>query len=98
MLIEIRKLYNILINQYFTNKFFNLNKNKILIFLVSKSSNKSNIKYIFQKLFKININFINIINIKGKKIKYKNITGQRKHLKKAIKYFNKKYKFNYDNS
>ena len=75
-------LYDKIISPLVTEKSTNLSEQNKIIFKVHKSANKKNIKNNIEKIFKVNITKINIINkqnrtklTRGKKIK---ISGYKK--------------------
>ena len=77
-------LYDKIISPFVTEKSTNLSEQNKVIFKVPSSANKKNLKNNIEKLFKVNVTKINIINkqnrtklTRGKKIK---VSG----LKKAI--------------
>jgi len=77
--------YNVLKGQYSTEKAVMLaDKFSSITFEVSKSSNKYDIKHVVEKLFNVVVRSVKIINVKGKKIKFKTFVGKKKDWKKAI--------------
>ena len=71
-------LYDKIISPVVTEKSTNLSEQNKIVFKVPKSSNKSSLKKIIEKIFKVNVVKINIINkqnrikvTRGKKVKVK---------------------------
>ena len=82
--IEKIHLYNKILSPLLTEKSTNLSGENKIVFKVLKSANKKNLKNNIEKIFKVNVTKINIINKKtlikstrGKKVK-------KKGFKKAI--------------
>ena len=77
--------YSIIYSKYVTEKSVDIsNKYKFITFKVSVCSNKYDIKYAVEKIFNIKVISVNIINIKGKEVKFKNNIGKRKNWKKSM--------------
>lgn len=95
-MIKSKYLYNILMGQYSTEKSVMLaEKHKSITFKVTKSSNKYDIKYAVEKLFNVLVSSVRIINVKGKKIRFKNKIGKKSDWKKAIVILKKGYDINF---
>ena len=69
-------LYDKILSPVVTEKSTNLSEHNKIVFKVPSNSNKSNIKKNIEKIFKVNVTKINIINkkkrvkqIRGKKVK-----------------------------
>ena len=69
-------LYDKILSPFVTEKSTNLSEQNKIIFKVSNKTNKINLKKNIEKIFKVNVTKINIINkqprkkiIKGKKVK-----------------------------
>lgn len=93
---KLKNIYNILQGQYSTEKAVMLaEKHKNITFKVSSESNKYNIKHAVEKLFNVSVSSINIINVKGKKVRFKNTIGKRKCWKKAIVILKKGHDINF---
>jgi len=91
-MINNKNIYTILEGKYSTEKTVNLaDKNNSITFLVSTYSNKYDIKHAVENLFKVSVLSINIMNMKGKKIRYKSFIGKKKNWKKAIVKLKKGY-------
>ena len=77
-------LYDKIISPHITEKSTNLSEQNKIIFKVPKEANKNNLKKSIEKIFKVNVTKINIIN---KKSKIKQTRGRKvkvKGFKKAI--------------
>ena len=53
-------------------------------FRISKNCSKNDIKSLVKKIFNVEVGKVNIMNVKGKRKKFKGIFGVRKSYKKAI--------------
>ncbi len=77
-------LYDKIISPHITEKSTNLSEQNKIIFKVPSKANKVNLKKNIEKIFKVNVTKINIIN---KKTKIKNARGRKVRVsgfKKAI--------------
>ena len=77
-------LYDKIISPHITEKSTNLSEQNKIIFKVPKGANKNNLKKSIEKIFKVNVTKINIIN---KKSKIKQTRGRKVKVsgfKKAI--------------
>ena len=77
-------LYDKIISPHITEKSTNLSEQNKIIFKVPSNANKVNLKKNIEKIFKVNVTKINIIN---KKSKIKNARGRKVRVsgfKKAI--------------
>jgi large subunit ribosomal protein L23 len=77
-------LYDKIISHHITEKSTNLSEQNKIIFKVPSKANKLNLKKNIEKIFKVNVTKINIIN---KKSKIKNARGRKVRVsgfKKAI--------------
>lgn len=89
--------YKILKQQKISEKTLKiLEKTKYITFKVHTSSNKKNIKNAIEKIFKVKVMSINIINVKGKRKKFKNTIGKRSNFKKAMIKLKKGYEINFN--
>lgn len=89
--------YKILNQQKISEKTLRISeKTKYITFKVSKFSNKKSIKNAIEKIFKVKVMSINIINVKGKIKKFKNIIGKRSNFKKAMIKLKKGYEINFN--
>ena len=77
-------LYDKIISPLVTEKSTNLSEQNKIIFKVNSKANKKNLKTNIEKIFKVNVIKVNIIN---KKMRYKTTRGKKvkvKGFKKAI--------------
>lgn len=82
--IERSYLYNILSNPLITEKISNMGEYNHYAFKVSKDANKIEIAESFEASYGIKPRKVNIINMKGKKVRFGMHEGKRKDWKKAI--------------
>ena len=82
--IDFNKSYKTIIKPIVTEKATKLSEFNKVVFLVSESSNKLEIRYAVEKIFSVKVNSVNIIKIKGKSKRFKGIMGKRNDIKKAI--------------
>ncbi|MFH1713301.1 MAG: 50S ribosomal protein L23 [Candidatus Jacksonbacteria bacterium] len=80
----IGRLADVLIKPIVTEKSTNLSGQNKYVFLVNNRANKNQIIAAIKAVYQIKPTLINIINKKGKKVKFGKIQGQRKDIKKAI--------------
>ncbi len=81
---SIGKLADVLIKPIVTEKSTNLSGQNKYVFAVQPRANKNQIAAAIKAAYQIKPLQINIINNKGKKVKFGKIQGQRKDIKKAI--------------
>ncbi len=67
-----------------TEKSTNLNQYNQYSFIVSKNSNSNEIKQAIEKIFKVKVEKINTLVVRGKLKSFKGDTGYKKDFKKAI--------------
>ena len=67
-----------------TEKSTNLNQFNQYSFVVSKDSNVNEIKHAIEKIFKVKVIKVNTSILRGKLKNFKNVSGYRKDIKKAI--------------
>ena len=82
--IDLNKSYKTIMKPVITEKATRLSEFNKVVFLVSESSNKLEVKYSIEKIFSVKVRSVNIINIKGKSKRFKGIMGKRNDIKKAI--------------
>tara|TARA_B100002051_G_scaffold179877_1_gene170369 strand:- start:1771 stop:2100 length:330 start_codon:yes stop_codon:yes gene_type:complete len=82
--IDLNKSYKTILKPVITEKATKLSEFNKVVFLVSESSNKLEVKYSIEKIFSVKVRSVNIINIKGKSKRFKGIMGKRNDIKKAI--------------
>ena len=83
-------LYDKIISPLITEKSTNLSEHNKIIFKVNKKANKKNLKLNIEKIFKVNVTKVNIINkknririVRGKKVKVKGFKKAIVTLKKG---------------
>ena len=82
--VDLNKSYKIILKPIVTEKATRLSEFNKVVFLVSESSNKLEIKYAVEKIFSVKVSSVNTIKIKGKSKRFKGIMGKRNDIKKAI--------------
>ncbi|HFL8824193.1 MAG TPA: 50S ribosomal protein L23 [Candidatus Azoamicus sp. OHIO1] len=88
--------YNILTGQHSTEKSVMLtDKYRSITFVIPNRVNKNDVKYAVEKIFGVIVLSVGIINVKGKKVRFKNIIGKSKSFKKAIVTLKKGYNINF---
>ena len=83
-LISSEKIYSILKKPITTEKSTNLQQFNQYTFLVSKETNRNEIKQAIEKIFKVKVTKINTSIIRGKAKSFKGNFGFRNDTKKAI--------------
>ena len=77
-------LYDKIISPVITEKSTNLSEQNKIIFKINKNANKKNIKKNIEKIFKVNVIKVNIVNLKSKiKLKQGKLS-KKSGYKKAI--------------
>ena len=64
--IDLNKSYKTILKPVITEKATRLSEFNKVVFIVSESSNKLEIKYAVEKIFSVKVNSVNVIKIKGK--------------------------------
>ena len=59
-------------------------KYKQFTFKVLKNSNKAEIKQAVEQMFNVKVRSVSVVNVKGKKKRFKQLNGQRSDWKKAF--------------
>ena len=77
-------IYNIIKNPIVTEKTTKISENNQFVFKVDIDSSKESIKLAIEKIFKVKVERINTIRIKGKQKIFKGTKGKRSDYKKAI--------------
>lgn len=78
------KLYDLIKKPLITEKTTSLSQNNQVVFQVDQTANKYDIKQAVETIFKVKVDAVNTINVKGKTKRFKGFVGQRKSYKKAI--------------
>lgn len=76
--------YDLIKTPIITEKSTALSEQNKYTFEVSKFAEKSSIKVAIEKIFEVKVEKVNILNIKGKKKRFKGIWGRQSDVKKAI--------------
>tara|TARA_Y100001970_G_C13885606_1_gene676051 strand:- start:97 stop:414 length:318 start_codon:yes stop_codon:yes gene_type:complete len=76
--------FSIIQSPIMTEKSTNLNQYNQYSFIVSKNSNSNEIKQAIEKIFKVKVEKINTLVVRGKLKSFKGDTGYKKDFKKAI--------------
>tara|TARA_Y100000996_G_C22275895_1_gene541935 strand:+ start:278 stop:595 length:318 start_codon:yes stop_codon:yes gene_type:complete len=76
--------FSIIQSPIMTEKSTNLNQYNKYSFIVSKNSNSNEIKQAIEKIFKVKVEKINTLVVRGKLKTFKGDTGYKKDFKKAI--------------
>ena len=82
--IDLNKSYKVILSPIVTEKATRLSEFNKVVFSVSLSSNKAEIKKAVEKIFSVKVSSVNVVNIKGKVKRFKGILGKRNNIKKAI--------------
>jgi len=78
------RLFKVLLSPRFTEKSTRISESSNqYVFKVTTDSNKSEIKSAVEQLFKVNVESVRIINVKGKSKTFKLRAGKRNDWKKA---------------
>lgn len=78
------KLYDLIKKPLITEKSTSLSQNNQIVFEVDQTANKYDIKQAIEVIFKVKVEAVNTMNVKGKTKKFRGFIGQRKSYKKAI--------------
>ena len=78
------KAFNVILKPVVTEKSTILSENNQIVFLVNLNSNKIDIKKSIELIYKVKVNSVNIIRVKGKTKVFKGKVGKRSNYKKAI--------------
>jgi large subunit ribosomal protein L23 len=78
------KLYKIVLKPIITEKSNAEMANNKYTFEVLKNANKTEIKSAIEKIYKVNVDKINTVNCKGKKVRWGKVSGKKSDWKKAI--------------
>ena len=76
-------LYDKILSPIVTEKSTNLSEQNKIVFKVPNSSSKTNLKKNIEKIFKVNVTKINIINKQSKKKNYKRKKSKGSRLQKS---------------
>ncbi|WP_022670816.1 50S ribosomal protein L23 [Hippea alviniae] len=76
--------WSILKERVISEKAFIAQEDGKYVFVVDKNANKPEIKKAIEELFGVEVEKVNIINVKGKRKVFRGIKGKRPSYKKAI--------------
>jgi large subunit ribosomal protein L23 len=76
--------YDVIVCPIITEKATALSENNQVVFKVTKTATKPQIKAAVEKLFDVKVKSVNTMNTEGKKKVFKGRRGQRSDVKKAI--------------
>ena len=79
-----KNLYDIIKFPVVTEKSTKISENNQFVFKVAIDTSKSEIKKAIEKVFKVKVEAINTIKIKGKRKIFKGTKGKRSDFKKAV--------------
>lgn len=79
-----RDAYKVIVRPLITEKAANLGSENKYVFAVNINANKIEIAKAVNEVYGIKPVRVNIISVKGKKVRYGRIIGQRKNWKKAV--------------
>ncbi|MDR1616367.1 MAG: 50S ribosomal protein L23 [Syntrophomonadaceae bacterium] len=79
-----RDLRDVIIRPLVTEKSMNLLEENKYTFIVGKRSNKTEIKNAIEKIFKVTVEKVSTMNVKGKPKKMGRFVGKKPDYKKAI--------------
>ncbi|MDR1160689.1 MAG: 50S ribosomal protein L23 [Syntrophomonadaceae bacterium] len=79
-----KDLRDVIIRPLVTEKSMNLLEENKYTFIVGKRSNKTEIKNAIEKIFKVNVEKVSTMNVKGKPKKMGRFIGKKPDYKKAI--------------
>lgn len=85
------KHYDLIRNPVITEKTTILSEQNKFTFHVADSAEKASIKIAVEKIFQVKVKKVNIMNVKGKKKRFKGVIGRQSDKKKAIVTLEKDY-------
>lgn len=81
---ETADVYDVLLAPVITEKATTATENNQYTFKVASTGNKADIKAAVEKLYKVQVESVNTMNVKGKTTRFKGRKGKRSDVKKAI--------------
>ncbi len=75
--------YRVLVHPIVSEKTARLEKGHQYVFAVAPGANKVEIKKAVEKHYRVRVTSVNVVNMRGKKVRYGRIEGQRKDRRKA---------------
>jgi large subunit ribosomal protein L23 len=76
--------YRIILKPLMTEKVNNLGTENKYVFQVAKNTNKVEVAKAIKEIYNVSPEKVNIINMKGKSVRFGRLTGQRSDWKKAV--------------
>ncbi|MBU0613744.1 50S ribosomal protein L23 [Patescibacteria group bacterium] len=73
-----------LVRPIVSEKTARLNDESVIVFEVAKSANRVQVRNAFREMYKITPVSVNIINVRGKQVRFGRTSGKRNDLKKAL--------------
>jgi large subunit ribosomal protein L23 len=82
-MVEIRS-YDVIIKPIITEKATLLSEHGKVVFQVALDATKKEIAKAVEELFKVKVEKVNTLRVKGKRKRFRGLTGRRNHVKKAV--------------
>lgn len=81
---RIEKYYDLIKRPLITEKTTILSEQNKYTFVVAEIANKASVKSAIEKIFEVKVKKVNVLNVKGKKKRFKGRIGTQSDIKKAI--------------
>ncbi|MCC2646065.1 MAG: rplW [Rickettsiaceae bacterium] len=81
--------YDVIRKPVLSEKSIMMNEQSKYVFVVDKRSTKDTVKQAVENIFGVNVNKVNIMNVKGKTKRFKGTIGRTSDYKKAVVTLNK---------
>jgi large subunit ribosomal protein L23 len=81
--------YDVIRKPVLSEKSIMMNEQSKYVFVVDKRSTKDTVKQAVENIFGVNVNKVNIMNVKGKTKRFKGTMGRTSDYKKAVVTLNK---------
>lgn len=81
---RIEKCYDLIKRPLITEKTTILSEQNKYTFAVAEIANKASVKSAIEKIFEVKVKKVNVLNVKGKKKRFKGRIGTQSDIKKAI--------------
>jgi large subunit ribosomal protein L23 len=78
------RYYDIIRSAYVSEKATMLNELGKYVFSVSRDASKADVKAAIEAIYEVKVASLNVINVKGKRKRFKGVSGTRSDLRKAI--------------
>ncbi len=85
------KHYDLIRNPVITEKSTILSEQNKFTFHVANEAEKASVKMAIEKIFQVKVKKVNIMNVKGKRKRFKGVNGKQSDKKKAIVTLEKNY-------